>query len=93
MVFPRLHQLHVMADDLAFLHEGLICEQGAAAEVLQAPQHGATKDYVAQWRQLPGGHTLGALETTTAGGPGKIPWVYGEKYMKIWVYYGLIMGL
>lgn len=58
-ISTELHQLHVMADDLAFLHDGIICESGGAAEVLQAPKHGATKDYVAQWRQLPGGHTLG----------------------------------
>eukprot|EP00435_Cladocopium_sp_Y103_P045004 s339_g12.t2 len=58
-ISTELHQLHVMADDLAFLHDGIICELGPAAEVLQAPRHGATKDYVAQWRQLPGGHTLG----------------------------------
>ena len=73
-----------MADDLAFLHDGIICENGGAAEVLQAPRHGATKDYVAQWRQLPGGHTLGA---ETKRGTRKNPWfmVYGEKYIKIWV--------
>ena len=55
----RLHQLHIMADDLAFLHEGLICELGPGGEVLQTPKHPATKDYVAQFRGLPGGHQLG----------------------------------
>merc|ERR1712014_353202 len=54
-----LHQMRVATDALAFLHEGKICELGSTMDVLDDPKHPASKDYVLQYRSLPGGHKLG----------------------------------
>ena len=45
-ISTELHQIHIMADDMAFLHDGIICELGPAADVLALPKHAATKDYI-----------------------------------------------
>lgn len=45
-ISTELHQIHIMADDMAFLHDGIICELGPAADVLNTPKHAATKDYI-----------------------------------------------
>eukprot|EP00438_Fugacium_kawagutii_P028269 Skav234027 [mRNA] locus=scaffold1723:19003:22190:+ [translate_table: standard] len=74
-----LHQIHIMADDLAFLQDGVICELGPAAEVLQTPKHPATKDYVAQFRGLPGGHQLGGKLAESYAR------VLGDEHLKAWI--------
>ncbi|CAE7387630.1 tmp1 [Symbiodinium natans] len=58
-ISTELHQLHIVADDFAFLHEGSICEFGPAEEVMEFPKHPATKDYLLQFKSLPGGQRLG----------------------------------
>ncbi|CAE7742402.1 metN2 [Symbiodinium pilosum] len=58
-ISTELHQLHLVADDFAFLHDGGICEFGPAEEVMEFPKHPATKDYLHQFKSLPGGHRLG----------------------------------
>ncbi|CAK9064681.1 Methionine import ATP-binding protein MetN 1 [Durusdinium trenchii] len=58
-ITTELHQIHILADDLAFLQDGIICELGPAADVLNLPKHPATKDYVSQFRGLPGGQHFG----------------------------------
>ena len=58
-ITTELHQIFILADDLAFLQDGVICELGPAADVLNLPKHPATKDYVSQFRGLPGGQHFG----------------------------------
>lgn len=58
-ISTELHQLHLVADDFAFLHDGAVCEFGPAEEVMEFPKHPATKDYLLQFKSLPGGQRLG----------------------------------
>eukprot|EP00439_Symbiodinium_sp_Y106_P013626 s87_g1.t4 len=51
-ISTELHQLHLVADDFAFLHDGAVCEFGPAEEVMEFPKHPATKDYLLQTRLL-----------------------------------------
>mmetsp|Transcript_99362 Transcript_99362/g.320451 ORF Transcript_99362/g.320451 Transcript_99362/m.320451 type:complete len:555 (+) Transcript_99362:64-1728(+) len=55
----ELHQLRLAADSIGFLHKGKICELGPTEEVLDFPRHPATKDYIQQYRGLPGGRVIG----------------------------------
>jgi len=55
----ELHQLRLVCDSIGFLHKGKVCELGPAEEVLDFPKHPATKDYIEQYRGLPGGRVIG----------------------------------
>mmetsp|Transcript_98278 Transcript_98278/g.204978 ORF Transcript_98278/g.204978 Transcript_98278/m.204978 type:complete len:568 (-) Transcript_98278:73-1776(-) len=55
----ELHQVRIVADSLGFIHDGEIVELGPTTEVLDAPKHPFTKDYVGQYRSLPGCSTIG----------------------------------
>jgi len=55
----ELHQLRLACDSIGFLHKGGVCELGPAEEILDFPKHPAVKDYIQQYRGLPGGHVIG----------------------------------
>ena len=42
-----------VADRVCFLHSGTIVEEGAAAQVLAAPQHARTQDFLRRVLQAP----------------------------------------
>jgi peptide/nickel transport system ATP-binding protein len=52
-----------LADDIAVMCRGRIVEQGATAEVLDAPQHEYTKELM---RSAMSGQTSGAVEPLTS---------------------------
>jgi len=55
----ELNQLRLVADSFAFLESGRIVEHGALMDVLDDPRHPATKEYVGQYRSMPGCSKIG----------------------------------
>lgn len=55
----ELNQQRIVADDMAFLKGGRFVELGPIEEVLDFPRHPATKDYVGQYRSMPGCSKIG----------------------------------
>jgi len=58
-ISTELHQIRLAADSLGFLSGGRVCELGPTMDVLDFPKHPATKDYVGQYRSLPGCQKIG----------------------------------
>jgi polar amino acid transport system ATP-binding protein len=48
MTTHEMHFARNVADRIVFLHQGEVVEQGAPAEVLDAPQHPALVEFLAR---------------------------------------------
>lgn len=58
-ITTELHQLHVMADAIAYMSDGTVSEYGPRDQVLEFPKHPGTKAYVSDYRTLPGCQVIG----------------------------------
>lgn len=63
----ELHQLRVVADSIAYVHEGEVVEYGSADDVLDRPSHPKTKGYVSDYRTLPKCEHLGGYLAQSYG--------------------------
>lgn len=58
-ITTELHQQRVIADSLGFVTNGRICELGPMEDVLDFPKHPTVKEYIGNYRGLPGCHHIG----------------------------------